>query len=336
MDQLTKKTFTTSRDLTYTYYHHPGTNPALPTLLLQHGFPDDHSIWAPVLPYLLELPYPIIAPDLLGYGGTSKPADAQSYNSKGMSTDLIEIIDHEKIQNIVSIGHDWGAFLAGRMWVWHPSRVVAVIILNVAYSPPSKEPFNLTNFNDLFEKLTGLPRFSYFELFAADYAVKLLEDNLETMYSGMHGDGNALEDLFCHRGALEKFLRKGKQLPVSGFASSPAMKEAWISRLRRDGFTGPLNWYKAQVHDVHLEVEKDIPVEGLPITVPVLFIGASKDKVTMTQMIYVAQQAGVLPDLKIEEVESGHWQTLEVPDKTGPIIAGWLKEKEGVLGKAKI
>lgn len=40
--------------------------------------------------------------------------------------------------------------------------------------------------------------------------------------------------------------------------------------------------------------------------------------------------------MKVEEVESGHWQTLEVPDKTGPIIKKWLGEKEGAFGKANI
>lgn len=336
MDTLTKKTFTTSRDLTYTYYHHIGTNPALPTLLLQHGFPDDHNLWAPVLPYLLELSYPILAPDLLGYGGTSKPADPQTYNSKGMTTDLIEIIDHEKIQNIVSVGHDWGAFLAGRMWVWHPKRIVAVVILNVAYSPPPQEPFNLANFNSLYKKLTGLPRFSYWEPFTSEYGAKLLEDNLETVYSGFNGDGNAMEDLLCHKGALEKFIREGKSMPMKAYADSPALKEEWISRFRRDGFTGPLNWYRAQVGNHHYDVEKDLPKERFPITVPVLFIGASKDPVCLTQNIYMGQQAGVLPDLKVEEVESGHWQTLEVPEKTGPIMKKWLAEKEEVLRKAKI
>lgn len=253
-----------------------------------------------------------------------------------MTTDLIEILDHEKIPQIISVGHDWGSFLAGRMWVWHPSRVAAVIILNVAYSPPSKDAFNLDDFNALFEKTTGLPRFSYWEPFTSDYGAKLLDDNLETLYSGFHGEGSAMEDLLCHKGALEKFLREGKLLPVKAYAKSPVLKEQWISRMSRDGFTGPLNWYKALAQNIHHDVEKDIPAERLPITVPVLFIGASKDPVCLTQNIYMVQQGGMLPDLKVEEVESGHWQTLEAPEKTGPVIAKWLAEKEGTFGNAKI
>lgn len=39
--------------------------------------------------------------------------------------------------------------------------------------------------------------------------------------------------------------------------NSPTIKEEWISRVRRDGFTEPLNWYKAQVPNYHYEAEKD-------------------------------------------------------------------------------
>lgn len=45
MEQLEQKKFTTSRGLEYTYYHKPTTSSvSRPTLLLQHGFPDDHSV----------------------------------------------------------------------------------------------------------------------------------------------------------------------------------------------------------------------------------------------------------------------------------------------------
>jgi soluble epoxide hydrolase / lipid-phosphate phosphatase len=336
MDQFTKKTFVTSRDLTYTYYHHTGADSSLPTLLLQHGFPDDHTLWSKVVPYLLELPYPILIPDLLGYNGTSKPKDVALYNSKVMTADLFEILDHEGIDNIVSVGHDWGAFLAGRLWLWHPERVVAVILLNVAYVPPSRDKFDLDVFNDSMEKLTGLRRYSYWYPFTAPYGAQLLKDKIESFWTALHGEGNNFEDTLCHPGALEDYLRNNKTVPVRPYAQDTALKDAWISRLSEQGFEGPLNWYKAQLQGIHWEVEKDIPVERLKITVPVLFIAALKDAVCLKQNIYFAEKAGLLPDLKIEDVVSGHWQTLEAPEKTGPIMATFLTEKESVLRKAKI
>jgi len=144
-----------------------------------------------------------------------------------------------------------------------------------------------------------------------------------------------MEDLWCHRGAMEEYLRNDKKGPVAKYAQDPAHKKAWISRMSKDGFEGPLNWFKAVVQGKHWEVEKDIPDERFPITVPVLFIGASRDSSLLTRNIYVAQKNGLVPELQVEEVDSGHWQTLEAPDKTGPIIAAWLRQKQSALAEGK-
>lgn len=77
--------------------------------------------------------------------------------------------------------------------------------------------------------------------------------------------------------------------------------------MQRDGFTGPLNWYHASVGNHHWNSEKDVPPERYRLTIPVLFIGCTKDPVCLTQYIYLAQKAGLLPDLTVDEIESGHW-----------------------------
>jgi soluble epoxide hydrolase/lipid-phosphate phosphatase len=334
MDHFIPKTFTTNRNLTYTYYHREGSADTA-TLLLQHGFPDDHDVWAKVLPYLLGLPFGIIIPDLLGYNGTSKPADASLYNSKDMANDIAEILDHEKIPNIVSVGHDWGSFMAQRMWLWHPDRVVGLILLNVAYSPPTQ--FDLDKVNQAMEKITGLPRLAYWQILTAPDGVQLLRDNMESFWAAMHGSQEDLfEQLFCHYGAIEDFIRKDKRAPLKSFAEDPALKDTWFARYKRDGFQGPVNWYLAQTQGHHWAVEKQLPKKRLIVTVPVLFIGASEDSACMTDAIYAPQKAGMLPDLTIKEVKSGHWQTMEAPDQTGPLLVAWLKERETKLGKSRL
>jgi len=334
MDKLTRKTFETSRNLTYTYYHHSPSNSDYPTLLLQHGFPDDHNIWSKVLPYLLELPYPILAPDLLGYNGTSKPTDAAAYNSKGMASDLAEILDHEGIKDVVSVGHDWGSRMATRMWLWYPERVTGVLLLNVAYSVPAE--FKFDEAQETMEKMTGLPRLSYWDVFTAKDGAKLLRDRIESFYCALHGEmegKNTMEELFCHRGAMRKFLEEDRRLPLKTYAQDPALKEEWISRMKRDGFEGPVQWYVSQKEDVHWPLEKELSKDRFAITVPMLFIGATQDTVCLSDFIYGPQKEGLLPDLTIKSVESGHWQTLEVPEKTGPLMVAWLKERESDLKK---
>lgn len=97
--------------------------------------------------------------------------------------------------------------------------------------------------------------------------------------------------------------------------------------MQRDGFTGPLNWYKVVHQNINWNEEKHIPQERLKLDIPVLFVGSNRDAVGLTQYIYMPQKAGLLPDLKVEEVDAGHWQTFENPKAGGEIIAAWLKER---------
>src|SRR5436190_2575570 len=149
MEQFARKTFTTSRSLTYTYYvsPQPSSLAPKPALLLLHGFPDDAQEWATVVPFLMPLGFTILIPDLLGYAGTSKPTDATLYNSRSMCDDVVEVLNSESIQQVIPIGHDWGSFLAQRLYLWHSSRVAALGLLSVAYYPPRS--WDLERFNKM-------------------------------------------------------------------------------------------------------------------------------------------------------------------------------------------
>ena len=46
---------------------------------------------------------------MLGYGGTDKPADSASYIGRKIAEDLIDIVNNEKAESVIAIGHDWYA-----------------------------------------------------------------------------------------------------------------------------------------------------------------------------------------------------------------------------------
>lgn len=110
MDQLEKKQINTARNFQYTYYISPAStaDPVNPALLLCHGWPDNAHMWRWVVPHLLKTKNRIVIPDLLGYGGTSKPTDPKDYEIKGMTDDVMEIFKMEGIESkIIPMGHDW-------------------------------------------------------------------------------------------------------------------------------------------------------------------------------------------------------------------------------------
>jgi pimeloyl-ACP methyl ester carboxylesterase len=199
MEGFKKKTIKTSRRLEYTYWVRPSLEKK-PALLLQHGFPDDHELWAAIMPYLIPLGFPIIVPDLLGYGESSKPKDYEHYKLKDMSDDLIDILDKEGYQHVISVGHDWGSVMAQRVYLHHPERVVGLIIMNVHYLAPDKNDIKATN--AMLTKVTGLPRAAYQEFFISPQGQDVIESDLESFFHALHGrdEGteNFMEDIFCH------------------------------------------------------------------------------------------------------------------------------------------
>ena len=90
--------------------------------------------------------YRVVVPDMLGYGGTQKPIDASEYSTKKLCADLAALLDLLEIKSAVCsmtkpfngfqgliysqviIGHDWGSFIVGRFALWHPNRILALVM----------------------------------------------------------------------------------------------------------------------------------------------------------------------------------------------------------------
>jgi len=99
---------TTTRGLLYSYLHlKPSNQENQIYILFLHGFPSSSYDWRYQIQYFSQKGYGIIAPDLLGYGKTSKPLDIQAYRVKPMIEDIVEILRYEGIESVIGIGHDW-------------------------------------------------------------------------------------------------------------------------------------------------------------------------------------------------------------------------------------
>lgn len=112
------------RGFTYRYYHSPPAE-GKPTLLFVHGFPSTAYDWHRQVAYLQPLGYGILAPDLLGAGGTAKPLDYKAFRMNAMAHDVMDILAAEGVQKVVGISHDWFAFV--RIYL-HDEHTVAHIL----------------------------------------------------------------------------------------------------------------------------------------------------------------------------------------------------------------
>lgn len=104
-----------------------------PALLLLHGNPLTHVSWHKVAPDLAKS-FTVIAPDLRGYGDSSKPeggADHAAYSFRAMGQDNFEIMDHFGFDSFMVAGHDRGARVGFRMALDRPERVTRFAALDI-------------------------------------------------------------------------------------------------------------------------------------------------------------------------------------------------------------
>ena len=102
----------------------------IPVVLL-HGFPQTHSMWADVAP-LFSDNYHVICPDLRGYGQSSKPEGYENYTFRNMANDVISILKYLNIEKKAHIiGHDRGARVAYRLAIDHPELVSSVMFMDI-------------------------------------------------------------------------------------------------------------------------------------------------------------------------------------------------------------
>lgn len=77
-----------------------------------HGFPEYSFSWRHQLPLLARLGYTVWAPNLRGYGNSSRPTKVKDYKMEFVTTDVAHLIDASGANSTLLIGHDWGGIIA--------------------------------------------------------------------------------------------------------------------------------------------------------------------------------------------------------------------------------
>lgn len=116
-----------------------------PPLLLLHGYPQTHIEWRDVAPQLAKK-FTVVAADLRGYGGSSKPADGENhlnYSKRAMAQDQVDLMASLGFQKFSVVGHDRGGRVAHRMALDHADRITKLAILDIV--PTYKVLHSVTN-----------------------------------------------------------------------------------------------------------------------------------------------------------------------------------------------
>ncbi len=76
--------------------------------LCLHGFPESSFSWRHQVPLLAQLGFLVWAPDLRGYGGSSRPLGVPAYALENLEEDVAALIEASGAKDVVLVGHDWG------------------------------------------------------------------------------------------------------------------------------------------------------------------------------------------------------------------------------------
>ncbi len=151
-----------------------------PPVLLLHGAPLTHVSWSQVAPKLAES-YTVVAPDLRGYGDSSKPAggpDHIEYSKRVMAQDNVDVMKHFGFDKFLVAGHDRGGRVAHRMALDHAEKVLKVAVLDLV--PTTK----------FYTSITQASATAYYHWFFLIQPAPMPEKALETNPNIM-GPGNA-------------------------------------------------------------------------------------------------------------------------------------------------
>jgi len=101
--------------------------------LLLHGFPESKFSWRYQMPLLAKLGYTVWAPNMRGYGKTSRPANVADYHIDHLVADAAALIDAAGAKNTLLMAHDWGAVIAWQFAIRKARPLDRLVIMNVPH-----------------------------------------------------------------------------------------------------------------------------------------------------------------------------------------------------------
>ena len=327
MDDLELRSVDLGEVTLSTVVHGPEDGPAV---LLLHGFPELGYSWRHQIRPLAEAGYRVVVPDQRGFGASSIPGSVEDYTVHHLVGDAVGLIDTLGLRDPVVIGHDWGAIVTTHVGLIVPHRIRGIATISVPMLPP-------------------------------------LDQSILQIIDGQRGEGFHYMRYFQEPGLAEQeldgdaigFLRKvlwfgsgdrpahlelpdpGTQTTWMGDVEVPKGLPPWISdgdfeafarAFTRNGFTGPLNWYR----NLHRNWELTRAWRNRPVEVPSAFIGGLSDFVVNGGVdgevgAGVQFMQALCTDLRRFDLLEGigHWTQQEAPEAVNESLLGFLADVHG-------
>ncbi len=102
-----------------------------PVVLLLHGEPSWSFLYRKMVPVLVDAGLRCVAPDLVGFGRSDKPASQDDYTyARHVEWMRAALFDHLDLRDVTLVGQDWGGLVGLRLVGEHPDRFARVVVAN--------------------------------------------------------------------------------------------------------------------------------------------------------------------------------------------------------------
>jgi pimeloyl-ACP methyl ester carboxylesterase len=266
--------------------------------LCLHGFPESSYSWRFQIPLLQRLGFQVWAPDLRGYGGTSRPDGVEAYALEHLEADVAALIEASGAQDVLLIGHDWGAAIAWNYAMFGRPPISRLIIMNVPH--PALFAKGLRTLRQMAKSwymfFFQLPRVPEWVLSRGDYAP------IARAFRGMAVDKSRFPD---------EVLRVYRD-----------------NAARPGALTAMINYYRAMMRSrrrrpaAHPEGVRRIT----PIAVPTLMLWGELDAAVGKELTYGTDR--YVSQLTLRYLPNvSHWVQQEAPETVNAMIEAWLQGK---------
>ena len=272
-----------------------------PLVVLCHGFPELAFSWRHQLPALASEGYRVVAPDMRGFGQSSRPADVEAYDVVSLCGDMTGLLDALGEDSAIFVGHDWGASLVWSLAVLEPARVRAVAGLSVPFVPraPARPiPIMRRHLGEDF------------------YIVWFQEPELADEALAR----DVRRTLTTSRQWTAAWAQEVDSVPKLAPWLSEDELAVYVRAFERTGFSGGLNWYR----NIDRNWELTESVAKRHVVQPALFLTGELDPVR--GFMPAAAMQGWVDDLRAEVVVpgAGHWVQQQAPDAVNAALLEFL------------
>lgn len=259
-------------------------------LLCLHGFPECNHSWRHQLPFFAERGWTVWAPNLRGYGHSSRPRGIRAYRMDELVDDVAGLIDAAGRREVVLMSHDWGGAIAWEAVRQKIRPIAGHIVLNMPH------PLLLLRG---FRTLSQLRRSWYIGMFQ----LPLLPERLL-------GRGRA-------QGIVDTLANTAARADAFSAEDLEVYRE---NALIPGALTAMINYYRA----IPLGLSAALQARDQVIDTPTLMIWGTEDPALGVELTEGTGE--LVSDLTLRYLPGvSHWTQQEAPDTVNRMADAWLR-----------